>query len=167
MRSADCRSLRGGRCISGWRRVPHVGSQNLKNLTILLRHAIRHRCRRGSPSTASWRCCVPRCCPRCALWNELLDASNGQRAEEQHVPKSNVQHRRLLADDGLDDQQPQSRRPCFADAAMCSAVIMLTCLKLTALDIRHQSMLTSCSPCPLNVILGRCSDELVYGNARA
>ena len=31
---------------------------------------------------------------RCARWNELSDASNGQRAEEQHVPKSNVQRRR-------------------------------------------------------------------------
>ena len=84
-----------------------------------------------------------------------------QRAEKQEVQQVNVQRRRFLADDGLDDQQPQSRRPCFAAAAMCSAVIMLTYMKPTALKIQHQSMLTSCSPCPLNIILGRCSDELV------
>ena len=43
---------------------------------------------------------------------------------------------------------------------------MLTYLKPTALKLHHQSMLTSCSQCPLNVILGRCSDELMYDNAR-
>ena len=78
-----------------------------------------------------------------------------QRAEKQEVQQVNVQRSRLLADDGLDDQQPHSRRPCFAAAAMCSAVIKLTCMKPTALGSQHQSMLTSCSPCPLNIILAR------------
>ena len=49
---------------------------------------------------------------------------------------------------------------------MCSAVTILTYLKPTALELHNQSMLTSCSQCPLNVILGRCSDELMYDNAR-
>ena len=49
---------------------------------------------------------------------------------------------------------------------MCSAVTILTYLKPTALELHNQSMLTSCSQCLLNVILGRCSDELMYDNAR-
>ena len=39
-------------------------------------------------------------------------------------------------------------------------------LKPTVLKLQHQSMLTSCSQCPLNVILSRCSDALVYDDAR-
>ena len=31
---------------------------------------------------------------------------------------------------------------------------MLTCIKPTSFEIQHQSMMTSCSPCPLNIILG-------------
>ena len=49
---------------------------------------------------------------------------------------------------------------------MCSAVIILMYVKPTALKLLHQSMLTSCSQCPLNVILGRCKMSLVYENAR-
>ena len=71
-----------------------------------------------------------------------------------------------MCDDGLNNQKPQSRRPCFAAAAMCSAVIMLTYLKPAALKLRHQSMLTSSSQCTLNVILRRCKMTLVYENAR-
>ena len=63
--------------------------------------------------------------------------------EEQHVPKSNVQRRHLLADDGLNDHQPQSRGPCLAAAAMCSAVIMVTYIRsrqATAFKLHHQSI---------------------------
>ena len=49
---------------------------------------------------------------------------------------------------------------------MCSAVVMLTYAKPTALKLHHQSMLTSCSQCPLNVILGRCQMCQFYENAR-
>ena len=43
----------------------------------------------------------------------------------------------------ITDQQPQSRRPCFADAAI--AVIMATYMysKPTALKLHHQNMLAS------------------------
>ena len=43
---------------------------------------------------------------------------------------------------------------------------MLTYVKPTALKLHHQSMLASCSQCPLNVILGRCKMSSIYDNAR-
>ena len=59
-----------------------------------------------------------------------------------------------------------ARASLMLPCAHCSAVIMLIYVKPTALKLHHKSMLTSCSQCPLNVILGRCKMSSIYDNAR-
>ena len=136
----------GARWLSLGRRFGVLFLHDHRASRFCVRRALLYHPRRNLPSMSRPLRALDEMCATRAQRTFIQSGLNPPNAlKNRRYTTVNVQRRRVLADDGLDGQQPQSRLPCFAAAAMCSAVIMLTrnCRNPTALEIQHQSMLTS------------------------